>query len=212
MQPLQIISFKIRKGKEMSKVTALLAGSIVLLSVLGFAAFSTPRAVANSTNQTSPPDNGQTMQALLSEVHQLRLAIQQSNLSTYRAQVTLERLRLQQQRVDRINDKLGEIRKEIAGYQQGDKALTEESKRLDAEIVQEADPNRRRELENVRQHQKSRLDQLTQMAGQARETESQLISQLQIEQSKLNDLNDQLDTLQKELEGLDKTPQGGKRP
>ena len=47
--------------------------------------------------------------------------------------------------------------------------------------------------------------------SQQRELESQLNGQVQVEQAKLNEINDRLDTLQKELENVDKLQQNGKR-
>ncbi|HYE73874.1 MAG TPA: hypothetical protein VEF04_11100 [Blastocatellia bacterium] len=148
------------------------------------------------------------MQALLSEVRQLRLALQRSNLNAYHAQVTLERLRLQQQRVDRLNDRLADVRKEIAGHQQTNRLISEQIKNFDTQLGTETDPNKRRELENVKNHHKSLLEQATQGESQARENETLLNSQLQVEQSKLNELNDKLDALQKEVEAVDKQPDG----
>ncbi|HZS07057.1 MAG TPA: hypothetical protein VFD58_19630 [Blastocatellia bacterium] len=195
----------------MSQVKGLLAGGAALLVVLGFAAFSTPRAVTDSGSQASQGDGGQTTQALLNEVRELRLAIQRSNLNTYHAQVTLERLRLQQQRVDRLNEKLDVVRREIVNLQGDKSGFLEESRRVETRLSQESDPNRRRELENVQQHLKAKAEWLPERESQLRETESQLISQLQVEQAKLNELNDRLDALQKELEIVDKPPQNGKR-
>jgi hypothetical protein len=59
----------------MSQIKGFLAGGVILLTILGAASFSTPHTFPNPPSQTSQGDSGQTMQALLSEVHQLRLAI-----------------------------------------------------------------------------------------------------------------------------------------
>ena len=151
------------------------------------------------------------MQALLSEVHQLRLAIQRSNLNTYHAQVTLERFRLQQQQVDRLNDKLGGVRAQIARLQIDKSRLQGDSPRLEAQLSQESDPGKRRELENQQQAIKLEVERLLETVSQQREMESQLNGQVQVEQAKLNELNDRLDTLQKELENVDQPQQNGKR-
>jgi Mg2+ and Co2+ transporter CorA len=195
----------------MSKLKGSLIGSIVVLAVLGFAAFSTSRAISHPVTQTSQPDSGQTMQALLGEVRQLRLAIQRSNLNTYHAQVTLERLRLQQQRVDRLTEKLGEARKELATMRRSMAELPEASKKLEAQLARESDANKRRELEGRQELFKSMIESAPENVAKLQETESELSGQLQIEQVKLNELNDRLDTLQKELEVIDKSQQNGKR-
>ena len=69
----------------------------------------------------------------------------------------------------------------------------------------------RRELENQHQIFKLELERLPEAVSQQREVESQLNGQIQVEQAKLNELNDRLDTLQKELENVDKPQQNGKR-
>jgi hypothetical protein len=56
---------------------------------------------------------------------------------------------------------------------------------------------------------KYEIERLSQMEAHGRETESQLNGQLQIEQAKLNELNDGLDALQKELEIEGKPQQPG---
>jgi chromosome segregation ATPase len=195
----------------MSKLKGSLIGSIVVLAVLGFAAFSTSRAISHPVTQASQPDSGQTMQALLGEVRQLRLAIQRSNLNTYHAQVTLERLRLQQQRVDRLTEKLGEARKELAAMRRNMAELPEASKKLEAQLARESDTNKRRELEGKQELFKSMIESAPEDVARLQATESELSGQLQIEQVKLNELNDRLDTLQKELEVIDKPQQNGKR-
>jgi len=195
----------------MSQVKGFLAGGVILLTILGAASFSTPHAFPNLPSQTSQADSGQTMQALLSEVHQLRLAIQRSNLNTYHAQVTLERFRLQQQQVDRLNDKLGGVRAQIARLQIDKSRLQGDSPRLEAQLSQESDPGKRRELENQQQAIKLEVERLLETVSQQREMESQLNGQLQIEQAKLNELNERLDALQKELENMDKPQQNGQR-
>ena len=195
----------------MSKLKGSLIGSIVVLAVLGFAAFSSSRAIPHPVTQSSQPDSGQIMQALLGEVRQLRLAIQRSNLNTYHAQVTLERLRLQQQRVDRLTEKLGEARKELAAMRRNMAELPEASKKLEAQLARESDANKRRELEGKQELFKSMIESAPEDVARLQATESELSGQLQIEQVKLNELNDRLDTLQKELEVIDKPQQNNKR-
>jgi len=191
----------------MSRAKSLSLSVIGLLVILGCASFSNPSAPIAAVNQSPQSDNGQPMQALLNEVRQLRLAIQRSNLNTYHAQVTLERLRLQQQRVDRLNEKLEKVRAELAEIRSHQARLPEDLKRVEDELAKETDPNRRRELEGIQQYLKRAPEHLVEM----QEQEALLAGQLQPEQAKLNELNERLDALQKELEVVDKPQPGGKR-
>ena len=195
----------------MSRTKSLFVAGIGLLLILGCASFSNPNARMTAVKQLPQSDNAQPMQALLNEVHQLRLAIQRSNLNTYHAQVTLERLRLQQQRVDRLSEKLEKVRIELAEIRSHQAKLPEDLKQVEDNLAKETDPNKRRELEAVLQILKREPERLAQALTQALEQEAQLIAQLQPERVKLNELNDRLDTLQKELEVVDKPQPSGKQ-
>jgi chromosome segregation ATPase len=148
----------------MSRVKGPSLSGIVLLMLLGCVLFSNSKALTTPANQSPQNDNVQPMQALLNEVHQLRLAIQRSNLNTYHAQVTLERLRLQQQRVDRLSEKLEEARAKLSEIRSNQVKLPEEIKRVEELLGKEPDPiNRgfkRRELESVLQTIKAELENL----------------------------------------------------
>src|SRR5262245_15647173 len=90
----------------MSRRTGLFAISLLVLAVLGLSLFIAAQAFTKGIAQ--PAQSDQTLQALVIEVHQLRMAIQRANLNTYYAQITTERIKLQQQRVDRLTAQLGE--------------------------------------------------------------------------------------------------------
>lgn len=183
----------------------------LLMACLTLSSFSRSQAITSSSNQTQQGDNGQPIQALLNEVRQLRLAIQRSNLNTYHAQVTLERLRIQQQIVDRLNEKLGEVRERMAKVKIDQARLPERFPEIEIRLSQETDPAKRREIENEKKIFKFEAEQFAQIEAQGRETETMLNGQLQNEQAKLNELNERLDALQRELETEAKPQPNGKR-
>jgi DNA repair exonuclease SbcCD ATPase subunit len=195
----------------MSRIKGLSVGGIVLLALLGSVSFTHSKAPTTPVNQAIQNEGGQPMQALLNEVHQLRLAIQRSNLNTYHAQVTLERFRLQQEQVNRLHEKLEGVRARLAEMKLQQPRLAEELKRTEENLGHEADAAKRRGLENFQQQLKSEQERLAQMEAQVREQEAQLTAQQQAEQAKLAELNERLDALQKELEVVDKPPTNGKR-
>jgi chromosome segregation ATPase len=195
----------------MSRVKSLSLSGIVLLLLLGCVLFSNSKALTTPVDQSPQSDNTQAMQALVNEVRQLRLAIQRSDLNTYHAQVTLERLRLQQQRVDRLSEKLETVRTKISETKSHQANLKDQIEQMEEAIAKVPDPNRRRELERDLRNWKRGLEQILQQESQAREEEARLTGQLQIEQANLNELNERLDELQKELEVVDKPLPSGKR-
>jgi DNA repair exonuclease SbcCD ATPase subunit len=191
----------------MSSAKSLFIFAAALLVLLCCASFNNPKALTAPVNQLAQGDSGQQMQALVSEVRQLRLAIQQSNFSAYHAQVYLERLRWQQPRVDRLNDKLEKVRAELADFRSRQANLAEEIKFFENELRKESDPGKRRELEQSLQVRKRLPEEIAQLEQQ----EAQLMAQLQPEQAKLNDITERLDAVQKDLEVVGKPQPSGKR-
>jgi len=191
----------------MSGTKSLSIIAIGLLTLLCCASFNHPVALTASVNQSPQIDNGQPMQALVSEVRQLRLAVERSNLSAYQAQVTLERLRWQQPRVDRLNEKLEKVRAELGLIRSRQARASEELRYIENELKKETDPHKRRELEQTQQMVKQYPEDLAHW----QEQEAQLLAQLQPEQARLNELNERLDAWQKELEAAGKPQSSEKR-
>jgi hypothetical protein len=76
----------------MSRNKTIAVIGLLLLTVLGLTSLGKSQTATNNSAQAAPDENGQVLQALLSEVQQLRLAIQRSNLNTYHAQIAKENL------------------------------------------------------------------------------------------------------------------------
>jgi len=67
-------------------------------------------AVAVDCQAQTGSKSDQVVQELLSEVHQLRVAMQQMSVNAYRGQIMVERLRLQQEAVNRLSKELQDVR------------------------------------------------------------------------------------------------------
>jgi chromosome segregation ATPase len=194
-----------------SKTISVICFLILTISIFG--SFGSSQTTVNSPAKAAQGE--QTMQALLNEVRQLRIAIQQSNLSVYRAQVIVERSRSQQQRVDRLADRLRETRDRMANWKMGQADLQFELKMIEERINRTTDAAERSHQEDNQERIKTRLAALAQENTRLQEQESQLAGQLNIEQARLAEFNDQLDALQRELETPpveSKPTQDGKRP
>jgi len=192
---------------------------LLFLTIVVFSSFGAHQTTTNNNANAAQGENEQTMQALVNEVRQLRLAIQRSNLSGYHAQVVIERMRSQQQIVDRLTERLRGVRDEAVGMkmymplQQAE--IQNRLKEIEASLNDPVDANTRRAREGQLEITKQRLGLMAQQETRLQEKESQLVAQLQIEQAKLTELNDQLDALQREMEmppAENKPQQGGKRP
>jgi hypothetical protein len=196
----------------MSRRTGLFAISLLVLAVLGLSLFIAAQAFTKSVAQ--PVQSDQTLQALLSEVRQLRLAIQRANLNTYYAQITTERMKLQQQRVDRLTAQLGEARNQLAGTRKELAGKAAALKGNEMGLAQET-ASERADRERYGQRLKAELDELAQKEQHEQAVETQLNAQLQLEQIKLTEFNERLDKLERELEtemSNEKPQQSGKRP
>ena len=152
-------------------------------------------------SEVKQSDQEQLFQALLKEMRQLRLAFERTNVTIFRAQILVERIRLQQGRVDGLQQQLEELRNQSSDNRLNQAQLAERFKEIESRISQERDPNLRSELEKERRELKNLIDQHSVWEERQREKENQLLAQQQIEQDKLTKLNDRLDALERELEG-----------
>jgi hypothetical protein len=197
----------------MSRIKTISVICFLFLATSIFGSFASPQTTVNNPAKTAQGE--QTMQALLNEVRQLRIAIQQSNLSAYRTQVIVERMRSQQQRVDRLTERLRETRDRIANWKRGQAEMQDELKIIEARINRATEVADRAHWEEQQERLKNRLASMAQENTRLQEQESQLAAQSNIEQARLAEFNDQLDALQRELETQpveSKSPQDGKRP
>jgi hypothetical protein len=158
-----------------------------------FTRIDTPAAAAQM-------EDGQTIQTLLSEVHQLRLVLQRGNLNTYRAQIAVERMRLQQDQVLAIRRELEATRTQLLNAKHFHGEMEDRLKDMANQVNLEPDANRRLMLEREYREAKRNFDTQTQWETDIREKETQLTSQQMLEQSKLTDLGDRLEALERELQ------------
>jgi hypothetical protein len=103
----------------MSRTKTISVICLLFLAALGFTSFGSSQTTNNSSTQAAQGENAQTMQALLNETRQLRLAIQRLTLSVHHAQAIIERMRSQQQQVDRPTERLRQTRDRIADVKLG---------------------------------------------------------------------------------------------
>ena len=164
---------------------------------------ATPQpSLAQASQSAAPEQSGepQTMQALLSEVRQLRLVLQRLSLSGFRAQIMVERLRMQQSLVNQLTSQLDNIRESFPDSKTRQQWIGERIKDLEKGLNQESDPARRGQLEREYKEAKFEAERITQWDQQQRERETQVVARMQIEQAKLSELNDRLEALERELE------------
>jgi len=174
---------------------------VSFLFILTFCYGST-RAIQAQTNQPVDPAQSnydKTLQQLLAEVRELRLAVQRATFSHTRFQVLIERLRLQQSTIDGVNRQMDMIRAQLADLRNAKRQMEQEMKETEELIERTTDPNGRLDIESRIKSMKARVARLPPEEDRLRNREVALESELQNLHAKLNELNSQLDLLFSEM-------------
>ncbi|PYV75625.1 MAG: hypothetical protein DMG96_16565 [Acidobacteria bacterium] len=173
------------------------------LFVLGLLLFSTA-----CFGQTTVGDS-QTLQALLSEVRQLRQDLQTTTIAEQRAQILIYRLQGQEAAVARASQRLEEAREKLARTQDERKHVAADVKQQEEFISNMENPAaERKEVERMLFQSKTRIESLDSQEQQLQTREIDAEQQLRAEEVRLSDLRDQLDRLDKALENASRRTGG----
>lgn len=150
------------------------------------------------TAESPQGEERQLLKDLLEEVRQLRRELLRTNAASQRLLITLERIRLQQTRLDSLARSLQTVRSQLD-------EMSETRTRVEAELRDSEDrrssvpENYAATLESQIKEMKYRLTALTRQEEQAHDRESDLNNELQKAQTNISDLNKDLDTMMKQL-------------
>lgn len=147
------------------------------------------------TAQTNP--DAATIQALLAEVRQLRLAVERSLSLAPRMQLLMQRAQFQDQKVARVSQQLDEVRRQIAAETARQASVTDRLAKIEQDLSGETDAERRKQLEDMRAGLKMAAANSPDQHLRARESE--LSNSLMGEQAILDDLNARLDAIERQL-------------
>ena len=160
-----------------------------------------------------PAEENQTLRTLLSEVRQLRKTMQTAGLNAYRGQIILERIRLANEQVERMAQKLESAREDLEKIERTIPREEEESKVLETLLAQETDIGKRAKMEFEIKENKQQAERYKTLLSRAREREQQLSTELRAHQARLTDLNSRLDLLEREIENeIDRLRSENKQP
>jgi chromosome segregation ATPase len=149
----------------------------------------------------SASSDSQTLQALLAEVRQLRHDLQTTTIAAQRAQILLYRLQGQEVIVARASQRLDDARARLAETQSNRTKLTSDIKQHEDFVNHtENSPADRKQIEEVLPQLKARLTPLENEEQQRQSREMEAEDQLRAERTKLSELQEQLDRLEKLLE------------
>ena len=145
-----------------------------------------------------------TIQTLIQEVRQLRIAIERSSTLGPRLQFTLARYQSQQDRVERLERDLRTLRAQLATESNRKEHIAGAIARLDEQARQTQDPASRKQLEFDAAGMRRELDAQSQRDQQGQIQEGEISGQLKTEQAKLAELFNQLEQLDRKMQGVDK--------
>lgn len=158
--------------------------------------FAATSAAAQTNKPPAAPDQQNLIEVLIQEVRQLRLTMERHNVTAFRAQIAVERMRAQHDIITRLNRDLDGVRQEIASLKaqtaQFNESLQETEKKVDAGTISD---EQLKEVKWMVENMKAREQTL-------RERETALTNQLNTENAKMYELNQRLDMLEQVLESV----------
>jgi hypothetical protein len=164
----------------------------VLIGILAAASFA-------AAQQTGASQEANTLQALLKEVHALRIALEQSNQIGPRIQIVLARIQLQEERVRIANRQLQDARDKVGDEKTRRATLEDRIKQFEAQQAHASDNNLRKQLEFDLTEMKAAVERSNVVEQQFRAREAEANSLLLTEQGRWNEANDALATIERLL-------------
>jgi len=149
----------------------------------------------STTPAQTTSTESQTLQALLSEVHQLRQDLQTSAIAARKAQIVIYRLHVQEAVVARASERLDETK---AGLEQGRarcKYQAVQIKRYEDLKDGTEDAAQRKQFDDIIADLKTQMEAWVPEEQELQAKELELEQQLRIEQAKLDQLESELDRL-----------------
>ena len=174
-----------------------LAAAFAMTIFLGCASSTFGQTRSSATNAQA--DSDQTLKQLLTEVRELRIALQRASFNNSRFQMLIERLRVEQTHVDSMRRDLEGVRAQLSELQTVKPRLEQQLKEAQDELDRTTDPSAHSSVESRIQDLKTNLARFATELERLRGRETALDSEFQSAQAKLNELNSQLDALMNEM-------------
>jgi len=148
---------------------------------------------------TTPTTESQTLQALLAEVRQLRLDVQTAAFGARRAQILIHRLYVQEAVVARATQRLDEAKSAVDQFQARKRWQALQIKEYEDRRNRAENAAERKQLDDAISSLKSQMEASTPEEQEAQAGVTESTEQLRIEQAKLDQLQDELDRLDKSV-------------
>jgi predicted nucleic acid-binding Zn-ribbon protein len=171
-----------------------------LLSLWASTSFSQTSATPVQPSRTVTAPIRGSDDALLREVRLIREMLQRAQGGAQREQMLVERIRTHDQRVERLDRQLTEVRGEIGGIEVHIRQTSERDQSLESQIGRTNDPAQRQALEAERKEMRFTQEAQRQRLDSFRERESTIAAALLREERTLRGLEARLEALDRELE------------
>jgi chromosome segregation ATPase len=154
-------------------------------------------AIALAASAQPQSNEPQVLQALLTEIRQLRQDLQATAATIQRMQIVMFRVQTESQLLSRASQRADEARTRCESVQQQRRFLTQEVANLEArqQSPQTADQTLAANITRL----KANLEGMSMQEQQCQAREIEASAQLRDEQAKMTELQDQLDKLDKVL-------------
>lgn len=163
---------------------------LILVVMSGGMAFgqSQTSAPVPATRNAEAADQAQTLRALLEEIRLLRLALEKSQYNAVMVQATIERLRLQQDAVNRLTQKIDDCQSELIALQLSLPRLPDHIREIERRMNSAEDAGQRALVESEMKAAQQAYEEQKERSDYQRQRLDKLTAQLQDEQRKLDDL------------------------
>jgi len=167
----------------------------ITLCLLSLVCLTTDGVFAQTSTQSaaSRADSDQVLKDILNEVRQLRADLQRLNVNAHRTQALLDRIKVQQEQVVRLNREVGNVRDELIGIRNRQTRTKDTLEMLEKQ--KSAGLVREEEVKAVA----AELEELKQREQVLTEREPQLSAELDSTRATLMQLNARLDELEQEI-------------
>jgi chromosome segregation ATPase len=163
-----------------------------------------------SPSSQSTESQTRTMEAILSEIRQLRQDLQVAAASTRKAQIVIYRLHVQADVLERATERLENTKGELAQLDSQKKSLTEQIRQLEEMKDRPENEQRRKQFEDYLTNSKANLEAVGPREQELQAKQIELEADLRMEQAKWDRLQSELDRLENSLDSL--ALQAGNRP
>jgi hypothetical protein len=142
------------------------------------------------------------LQSLLTEVQQLRLAIERSTLLGTRTQLTISKLQMQETRASQLSRELASLREDAPNIAMEKARIAEELKRAEEARTspQFASPDSRSDLESRIRQMKLAMDDATAKEARRSAREGELSAQYQAAQAEAADSRNRIAEMERALD------------